>query len=95
MVPEKLRLLDEKEKIYRQIIERGDCFEVRTLAVGGKDLIQAGIEPGPLLGAVLERLVERVIDDPELNTKERLIALALKEKDDPSIFDEKAYFFEK
>ncbi len=95
VVPEKLRLLDEKEKIYRQIIERGDCFEVRTLAVGGKDLIQAGIEPGPLLGAVLERLVERVIDDPELNTKERLIALALKEKDDPSIFDEKAYFFEK
>ena len=95
VVPEKLRLLEEKEKLYHQIVERGDCFEVRTLAIGGNDLIEAGIRPGPLIGALLERLVERVIDDPGLNRKDRLIPLALEEKDDPTIYDEKDYFFEK
>lgn len=42
----------------------------------------------------LERLVERVIDEPELNDRERLLALAVEVKDDPTIFDEKEYFFE-
>ena len=92
---EKLEWLDQLGKIYEEVLRKKECVSIKDLAVSGRDLIQAGIEPGPLLGAVLERLVERVIDDPELNTKERLIALALKEKDDPSIFDEKAYFFEK
>jgi tRNA nucleotidyltransferase (CCA-adding enzyme) len=86
---------NKKEQIYRQIIERGDCFEVKTLAVNCRDLIQAGIQPGPLLGAILERLVELVIDDPSLNAKEMLIVKALEVKDDPSIFAEKKYFFEK
>ncbi len=91
----KLAILEEKEAIYRRVIERGDCFEVKMLAVNGRDLIQAGIKPGPLLGAVLERLVEWVIDDPERNIKELLLEKADEIKDDPSVFDEKVYFFEK
>ena len=47
-----------------------------------------------MLGAVLERLVERVIDEPELNDREKLLALAAQVKEDPTIFDEKEYFFE-
>ena len=95
VVPGKLALLEEKEAIYRQIIERGDCFEIKSLAVNGRDLIGAGIAPGPLLGAILERLVELVIDDQSLNQKETLLEKALEVKDDPTIFDEKKYFFEK
>lgn len=95
VVDSKLALLEEKKMLYRQIMERGDCFEVKALNVNGRDLIQAGIEPGPRLGAILERLVELVIDDQSLNTKERLLEKALEVKDDPTIFDEKEYFFEK
>ena len=95
VVEKKQKLLDEKEMVYRQIIERGDCFEVKTLAVNGKDLIQAGIPQGPVLGDILERLVEMVIDDQSLNTKEELLRLAAEVKDDPTIFNEKEYFFEK
>ena len=94
VVDEKLAMLAEKEKIYRKIVERGDCFEVKRLAVNGRDLIQSGIPQGPILGAILERLVELVIEDPELNEKERLLEKASQIKDDPSIFDEKQYFFE-
>ena len=63
--------------------------------MNGRDLIGAGIAPGPLLGAILERLVEFVIDDQSLNHREDLIKKALEVKDDPSIFNEKKYFFEK
>jgi tRNA nucleotidyltransferase (CCA-adding enzyme) len=94
VVPKKLELLEAKARIYREIIRRGDCFEVKTLAVNGKDLIAVGIPQGPMLGAVLERLVERVIAIPSLNDKEILLKLAVEEKNDPTIFDEKEYFFE-
>lgn len=94
VVPKKMKQLAEKEVIYRNIIRRGDCFAVKMLAVNGRDLLGAGIPQGPMLGAVLERLVERVIDEPELNDRERLLALAVEVKDDPTIFDEKEYFFE-
>lgn len=95
VVPEKLALLEEKEAICHRVIERGDCFEVKMLAVNGRDLIESGIKPGPLLGAVLEQLVEWVIDDPERNRKELLLEKAQEIKDNPNIFDEKEYFFEK
>lgn len=94
VVPKKMKQLAEKEAIYRKIIRRGDCFNVKMLAVNGKDLIQAGIPQGPALGAVLERLVERVIDEPELNEREKLLELADNVKSDPTIFNEKEYFFE-
>jgi tRNA nucleotidyltransferase (CCA-adding enzyme) len=35
-----------------------------------------GIAPGPLVGRVLERLLDRVIGDPSLNHPDRLLALA-------------------
>ena len=34
-----------------------------------------GITPGRIVGVVLERLLERVIDDPALNDVDRLAAL--------------------
>ena len=43
------------------------------LAVGGGDVMRAlGCPPGPIIGTVLRRLLERVLDDPSLNTREAL-----------------------
>lgn len=93
VIPGKLALLLEKEKTCHRIIEEGQCFTVKKLAVGGRDLIGAGILPGPLLGAVLDRLTEAVIDDQSLNEKDKLLALAMELKDDPGIFRPKEEFF--
>ena len=93
VIPDKLTLLREKEQTYHRIIEEGQCFTVRQLAVGGRDLIKAGIQPGPLLGAVLDKLTEAVIDDQSLNEKEKLLALAMELKDDPDVFRPKEEFF--
>jgi tRNA nucleotidyltransferase (CCA-adding enzyme) len=47
------------------------------LAVDGDDVAGAlGIPPGPRLGRILDRLTDRVVDDPALNERDVLLALA-------------------
>ena len=54
-----------------------DPIAVGELAVAGKDLITAlDMKPGPLVGRILAALLDRVIDDPTINTRDRLIAVA-------------------
>jgi tRNA nucleotidyltransferase (CCA-adding enzyme) len=49
----------------------------RQLAVRGDDLIvQLGIEPGPIVGELLGRLLDAVLDDPSQNERATLIQLA-------------------
>ncbi len=95
VIPGKLALLDEKEMTWHRIIEEKQCFTIRQLNVNGQDLIAAGIRPGRLLGAILEKLTEAVIDDQRLNEKDKLIDLALALKDDPDVYSPKEDFFMK
>ena len=49
----------------------------RRLAIDGHDLQrELGMQPGPEIGAVLDRLTEAVLDDPGLNDRSSLLALA-------------------
>jgi putative nucleotidyltransferase with HDIG domain len=56
--------------------ERANPHRIADLAVGGDDLIDAGFTAGPALGAALQALLDAVIDEPELNTREQLLAKA-------------------
>jgi tRNA nucleotidyltransferase (CCA-adding enzyme) len=48
-------------------------LRVKDLAVSGADVMRVlGVGPGPVVGHVLTRLLERVLDDPALNQKETL-----------------------
>ena len=47
--------------------------ELSDLAIDGDDLRQLGIRPGPDLGKILSRLLDLVLDDPAMNTRERLL----------------------
>jgi putative nucleotidyltransferase with HDIG domain len=48
-----------------------------ALAIDGGDLMQElGLTPGPLLGRIIDELVERVINDPDLNERATLLLLA-------------------
>jgi hypothetical protein len=53
-----------------------DPIELADLAVDGEDLGSVGISPGPALGRVLQQLLDRVVEDPEQNTRERLLESA-------------------
>ncbi len=46
------------------------------LVIDGQDLLDQGIPPGPRVGRILKALLEAVLDDPALNTRDRLLELA-------------------
>ncbi|MDR2793360.1 MAG: CCA tRNA nucleotidyltransferase [Treponema sp.] len=60
------------------ILNEKKALSLKDLAVSGKELIALGIQPGPRLGVILKELLEAVLDDPELNTKEKLLEIAAK-----------------
>jgi len=53
-----------------------DPIELADLAIDGEDLSKAGIPPGPALGKTLQTLLQHVIENPNANTREALLALA-------------------
>ena len=63
--------------LYREAIRVAyrDPIELADLAVGGDDLVDADVPPGPRVGQVLKALLDRVLADPSLNNRERLLAL--------------------
>ena len=59
------------------ILERGDALATSDLAITGKDLMTAlSMPPGPALGRLLAALLTQVLDDPALNSRDRLLATA-------------------
>ena len=73
LLPEKLARLSEIERLYTEILEAQNCLSLKDLAVTGRDLIDAGVKPGPTLGVILNAMLEAVIEHPEYNTKEYLL----------------------
>lgn len=54
-----------------------DPLEAKHLAVTGDDLVvELGIGPGPVIGRLLAALLEEVLEDPTLNSRDRLLDLA-------------------
>ncbi|MBI4366733.1 MAG: CCA tRNA nucleotidyltransferase [Deltaproteobacteria bacterium] len=63
-------------KRIREELDRKPPFGPKDLAINGHDLIAMGIAAGPKMGQVLHQLVELCLDDPAMNERERLLALA-------------------
>jgi putative nucleotidyltransferase with HDIG domain len=56
--------------------ERTQPHRLADLAVDGSDLIAIGYGEGPTLGVALDELLDAVVDEPALNTRERLLERA-------------------
>ena len=76
-----------RARIYEEL-EKKPPFGPGDLAINGTDLMDMGIAEGPAIGCALGMLVERVLDDPEFNTREQLLALAKEIVENPSIINE-------
>ena len=61
----RLRRLLEQERVHPHRLE--------DLAVDGNDLLQIGYSEGPDLGRALVSLLDAVVEDPELNTRDTLL----------------------
>lgn len=70
----RLGQIEQIESMYKEIMEDGDCIDLKMLAVSGNDLMRAGVKPGKELGDKLNALLALVLEEPELNTKEKLLS---------------------
>jgi putative nucleotidyltransferase with HDIG domain len=68
----------ERLEAFRAVVERerSSPHRVADLAIGGDDLIELGFEPGPGIGHALRELLDSVVDNPELNTRDELLRRA-------------------
>jgi hypothetical protein len=54
------------------------ALSLKDLAVNGHDLMENGIPAGKQLGAILQKLMEIVLEHPEENEREHLVEIALR-----------------
>ena len=68
------------EALWQRVQEQiaaANAFSLHDLAIDGNDVMrELGIPPSPDVGRILNALFERVLDEPALNTREKLIELA-------------------
>lgn len=64
---------EEIRRLREEIIRDGDCVSLKELAVKGRDLLEAGVERGPMVGEILNHLFDLVLLYPEKNDRELLL----------------------
>ena len=71
---------DRVRALYRGMLAAAarDPLELSDLAIDGDDLRAAGIPPGPVIGKILEALLEAVLEDPERNRPDWLLQEAMR-----------------
>jgi tRNA nucleotidyltransferase (CCA-adding enzyme) len=68
--------LGELRRRISEVAHEDAALKVTDLAIDGRDVMRIlGIPPSREIGVLLERLLERVLDDPSLNEREKLEAL--------------------
>ncbi|MBQ1371617.1 MAG: HD domain-containing protein [Oscillospiraceae bacterium] len=64
------------EQLARQLLEQQACFCLKNLAVNGRDLLALGYPSGPLLGKLLNELLDAVMSGKLPNERDALLAEA-------------------
>ncbi len=69
--PEYIRHYQKLETMLHEVIRQKDCLSVRSLALGGRELMALGLS-GRAIGEMQRRMLDFVLDNPERNTSETL-----------------------
>lgn len=75
--------LDQIKTILKKIQETKPPLSMKDLKISGKDLLKVGIPKGKIIGEILDYLMEKVLEDENLNNYETLINLAINYKNRP------------
>ena len=85
LVEEGLANQQQLEARFDAELRRASALKVKDLAIGGDEVMAAlQLSPGPHVGRILTALLDRVLDDPELNTRDTLLRLASEIASGPS-----------
>lgn len=72
---ERLIILDKVKTIWQRIQEEGQCVTIKDLKINGRDLINHGFKEGKEIGDILQHLLNKVIEEPALNTRDMLLEI--------------------
>lgn len=71
--PHDFNAIEKAKELYFKIINENQPLSVKDLDINGYDLIQIGIPKGKEMGVILNKLLDKVLDNPELNEKKLLL----------------------
>lgn len=77
--------LDQIKVILKKIQETKPPLSMKDLKISGKDLLKVGVPKGKIIGEILDYLMEKVLEDENLNNYETLINLAINYKNRPEM----------
>jgi len=69
--------VQELEDRIEKIVKKREALTIKDLKINGRDLINLGIEKGPLFSQILNYLLDTVLDDPKMNERDKLLTLAI------------------
>ncbi|MEY8229989.1 HD domain-containing protein [Oscillospiraceae bacterium 50-16] len=89
LVKDRLAQLEKMKAKAEEMVAQGQCFSLKDLAVNGRDVIAAGVAPGPEVGRVLNEFLQLVLNGEISNEREALIKIANRMK--KCDFSDKSY----
>ena len=76
-VEERMAQLDRFARTALEQQRTCACYQLDKLAVNGRDILAAGVRPGPDVGRILNALLDGVMDDELPNEREALLKHAV------------------
>ena len=72
-----VRFLQGIRSRVQEVLSQNAPLKTAQLAVDGHDLMaELGVTPGPIVGRIIQGLLDMVIDDPRLNNRADLLEAA-------------------
>ena len=74
----RIERLEELNAISEDLKASGAVFDIKGLAIDGRDIISLGVKEGPAIGEILGEVFKRYVDGECVNTKDSLLGEAKK-----------------
>ena len=65
--------VEDMREMFHKLLEAGEAYSVKTLAISGRDLIAAGVEPGRRIGELLEQALAATMQGGVANRRDDLL----------------------
>ena len=66
-------LLEDRQKLIEEIIRDNDCLKMKDLQIGGRDLMDLGVNEGKRIGDILKDVFDKVLEGELPNKRDELI----------------------
>ena len=69
----RIELAEQLQATLETLLDSKEAFTLAQLAINGNDIIALGVEPGRRIGALLDSVLDAVIEESVANERETLL----------------------